>query len=305
MTLDKIVLIKKATQLEEMLRRFTTPSRVKFVLESRGESFDYYKEAHDTYKIGLEQALATLPIDIRKQTVDKNHLSTFQFGDTDLIVVVGDDGLVVNVAKYVGKQPIISVNPDEKRFDGVLASCTIPNFPGLLKATLGLTYSTESLTMAETRLEDGQMMYALNDLFIGRRTHVSAKYTVEYMGKQEKQSSSGLIVSTGTGSTGWMRSILTGANMIANGTRVSSHIPFPQDADYLLFAAREPFPSKMSNTDIVFGKVSARYPLKITSNMPEGGVIFSDGIEEDYLDFNAGSIATIQPSEKKVYLVHP
>jgi hypothetical protein len=32
-------------------------------------------------------------------------------------------------------------------------------------------------------------------------------------------------------------------------------------------------------------------------------VIFSDGIEADYLSFNAGAIATIGLAEKKTYLV--
>lgn len=43
--------------------------------------------------------------------------------------------------------------------------------------------------------------------------------------------------------------------------------------------------------------VSARY--KLTFN----GVIFSDGIENDYLDFNFGSIARIGIAKEKVNLV--
>jgi hypothetical protein len=37
--------------------------------------------------------------------------------------------------------------------------------------------------------------------------------------------------------------------------------------------------------------------------MPEGGVIFSDGIESDYLAFNAGSSASIGISPRKTRLV--
>jgi len=37
--------------------------------------------------------------------------------------------------------------------------------------------------------------------------------------------------------------------------------------------------------------------------MPHGGVIFSDGIEEDYLAFSSGTVARIGLAEKKVHLI--
>jgi len=55
--------------------------------------------------------------------------------------------------------------------------------------------------MARARLNDGQELLALNDLFIGRRTHVSARYALRVGDYVEDQSSSGIIVSTGAGST--------------------------------------------------------------------------------------------------------
>jgi hypothetical protein len=39
--------------------------------------------------------------------------------------------------------------------------------------------------------------------------------------------------------------------------------------------------------------------------MSEGGVIFSDGVEADYLAFNAGMVATISLAEHKTNLVVP
>ena len=62
---------------------------------------------------------------------------------------------------------------------------------------------------------DGQRLLAFNDLFIGARTHVSARYRVEYAGKQEQQSSSGLLVSTGAGSTGWLSSVMNMPSAVA------------------------------------------------------------------------------------------
>ena len=163
--------------------------------------------------------------------------------------------------------------------------------------------SMEKLTMAEARLDDGQVIYALNDLFIGKNTHVSARYELSYNGQSERQSSSGIIVSTGAGSTGWLTSVMVGSHSIANVDYQAEQAAFSRDAEYLRFAVREPFPSKMTATKIVHGDLTIKNPLRISSNMPSNGVIFSDGIESDYLEFNAGRTATIRPAEKKVYLV--
>lgn len=304
MELDKIVVVKRHTPLEELLARHSTTSQAKFYLEAAGHSYESYEKAHNTYREGLRATLSSIPKRIRNHTIDKQELATFQFGNKDLIVVVGDDGLLVNVAKYVGRQPVISVNPDELRFDGVLASCNIYNFPQTLKKVLEDNAEIQYLTMVEARLDDSQTIRALNDLFIGRRTHVSARYELNYKNLRERQSSSGIIISTGTGSTGWMTSVIVGAQAITNRKVVKTDVvPFQRDADYLLFAVREPFPSKVTGTNQVYGKVTRSNPLIIRSDMPMEGVIFGDGIERDYLEFNSGRTATIQPSENKVSLV--
>ncbi len=166
----------------------------------------------------------------------------------------------------------------------------------------------KDVSMAKAALNDGQVIYAVNDLFIGQRTHVSSRYHIQLGGRHEYQSSSGVIVSTGLGSTGWLKSILTGAANIANGIsdqkiKVQQERSLPWNIDYLYFSVREPFPSKTSGADIVFGKVTKRSPLKILSQMPENGVIFSDGVEGDYLQFNSGIEATITIAEKRGHLV--
>ncbi|MGH2522111.1 MAG: sugar kinase, partial [Anaerolineales bacterium] len=163
---------------------------------------------------------------------------------------------------------------------------------------------------AQAALNDGQSLYAFNDLFIGPRTHVSARYRIEFAGRVENQSSSGIIVSTGAGSTGWLQSIVTGSVRVAAGvTGVDITPPAPEtyrlpwEADELYFTVREPFTSRTSQAGIVFGKLRAQQKLVLHSYMPENGVIFSDGIERDYLSFNAGAVATIGLAERKAHLI--
>ena len=74
---------------------------------------------------------------------------------------------------------------------------------------------------------------------------------------------------------------------------------------YLIFNVREPFPSKTSGAEVIHGKIEAKNPLEIVSLMPQNGVIFSDGIEEDRLEFNSGTTAKIGLSERTLRLVVP
>lgn len=159
--------------------------------------------------------------------------------------------------------------------------------------------------MAKAQLNNGQSLYGVNDIFIGPRSHTSARYTIKLDDRHEQHSSSGVIVSTGLGSTGWLKSLLTGAHAIAQrqsaGNAPDGQLPW--DADFLYFTVREPFPSNTSAASMVFGKIAQRSQLRMTSLMPENGVIFSDGMEADYLEFNSGIVVELGIAERKGHLV--
>jgi hypothetical protein len=161
--------------------------------------------------------------------------------------------------------------------------------------------------MAKATLTDGQTLHVVNDLFVGARSHVSAVYEIGFHGKTETQSSRGLIVATGLGSTAWIKSIVVGSLAIAGAfgghTEAAAYAPEAWDAPTLRFAVREPFPSKTSQTNLVTGEIGAGEQLSLRSLMPQNGVIFSDGIEADRLDFNAGTEARIALAERQGRLV--
>ncbi|MHA1127128.1 MAG: hypothetical protein ACTSQX_15985 [Candidatus Heimdallarchaeota archaeon] len=166
-----------------------------------------------------------------------------------------------------------------------------------------------NVTMIQAKLNNGQVIYGVNDLFIGHKAHGSARYSLKFAGSTEQQSSSGIIVSTGAGSTGWFRSILTGAfSIISSYTNehygsTDNDYRFPWDANYVYFSVREPFISQTSSANVIFGKIQSRRTLTLESNMPENGVIFSDGIQEDYIEFNSGAIAEISIADRTANIV--
>lgn len=303
----KVVLVTRRTRLEELVSRYHTLAQAKFYVEHLGADFSDYEKEHATYLRAKQSMVTLLESRGRYQVIDRGFLPNFLFAEGDIVVALGQDGMVANTMKYLIGQPLIGVNPDPYRYDGILLPFEVPEFPAIIEDVSRDRRPYKSVTMAKASLPDGQTLYAVNDLFIGPKSHTSARYEVRLGEKREVQSSSGMIVSTGLGSTAWIKSIVTGAFGIAEGyghtERPLEYEPMPWDADYLRFAVREPFPSKTSGAKQVYGQVNRRENFSLLSLMPENGVIFSDGIEADFLEFNSGSEARIEVAERKGCLI--
>lgn len=302
----KVVMVTRRTRLEELVARYHTLAQAKFYIEHLGADFSDYVREYETYEAAKRTALAALEDYGRFQVIERSFLPNFVFGDSDIVLALGQDGLVANTMKYLDGKPLIGVNPDPLRFDGVLLPFEPGDIGSIIEDVVRDHRTSKAVTMAEAVLSDGQRLLGVNDLFIGPKTHTSARYEIELGKQKEVQSSSGIIVSTGLGSSAWMRSIVTGAMAIAGayGKAMSDvYRPWAWDADYLQLAVREPFPSRTSSTELVYGTVTCETKLVVRSLMPEGGVIFSDGIEADYLAFSTGTTAEIAIAKSKGQLV--
>jgi NAD kinase len=238
----KVVLIKRQTRLEQLIAQYNTEAQVRFVIESRGgDVHDYYQE-HQHYVVALRSVQTDLHALARVHVLDKQFLPNYLFGPDDIVVVVGQDGLVANTLKYLRDQPVIAINPDPDRFDGVLLPYQIRETTAVIKAVAAKSFATKSITMAQMTLNDGQQLLAVNDFYIGPRFPISAQYRLTCGNQSEEQSSSGIIVSTGLGSSGWLKSVVTGASKITG--QPCSDAQFAWDSSYLRFVVREPFPSR-------------------------------------------------------------
>lgn len=236
--------------------------------------------------------------------IDKSFLCNYIFGADDIVICVGRDGLVCNTMKYLtDRNPVIGINPDPSRWDGVVLPFSVADLTWLLPAVCEdkAQIPSQKVTFAHAVTQNGQEMYAANDIFVGPASHISARYDICYNGKCEKQSSSGVIISTGLGQSGWYKSIIAQVKGSARYLEM-------EECEYeaidwgdreLSFAVREPYPSICTGADIVMGKIKYGESLVLRSNMPENGVIFSDGIEDDYIEFNSGTEVTISVAEKQ------
>lgn len=302
---EKVVVVTRKTRLAELVERFNTRAQAKFYIEHAGGDFAEYEAEDAAYRAALEHVRRDVEIGLKVQVLDRALVPTYTFLPADVIVTLGQDGLVANTAKYAAGQPIIAVNPDRERFDGVL----LPFLPGDTRRVLGATVegrrAVRAVTLAEARLKDGQRLLAFNELFVGARTHVSARYRLRWKSSEELQSSSGVLVATGAGSTGWLSSVYQMVSGIAAWTGAPFTAPARMDWDdrRLVFVVREPFVSRHSTAKIVTDLIVPGQRLEIESTMPSGGVIFSDGIEADFLAFDSGAIASIGAAKDTANLV--
>ena len=372
---NRIILITRETRLQKVLLSQNTVSQAKFYISRLGGDFDDYQQEHQRYCQALLEIKKDLDPLANIQILERRYLSNFVFDKNDIVIALGQDGLVANTMKYLDLQPLIGINPDINRWDGILLPFAPEDAAAVTEETIKGKRKTAPVSMAKVRVQNGQELYAVNDFFIGQKTHTSARYILKYEGYKEPQSSSGIIISTGLGSTGWMKSIIAGAKRISSSVIASpygslqerdlavensdeetdfeagaqdakiqakdavkkegaaaqtvwdakktvsslqrktarkkkeygiselSEIIGKWESRELIFAVREPFPSKTTGTTLVFGKIPENRSLKIESLMGNNGVIFSDGIESDFITFNSGTEAVVSLAQKQGRLI--
>lgn len=302
---EKVVLVTRKTRLAELVERFNTRAQAKFYLTHAGLDFDDYQSEDDAYRRSLDAVEAAVDVGLKVQVLDRALVPTYLFAATDVVVTLGQDGLVANTAKYAGAQPLLGVNPDPSRFDGVLLPFSPAAVRPALQGVLAGRAKVRPVTLAEATLSDGQRLLAFNDFFLGAATHVSARYRLDAGHGFESQSSSGVLVSTGAGSTGWLSSVFNMASQVSTltGGKGGAPIRLKWEDEQLVWVVREPYVSRHSTAGQTAGVLAAGSALKLESLMPSGGVVFSDGMEADSLKFNSGVTASVRAAQHKAQLV--
>lgn len=290
----RAVLVTRETDYERLLAVHATREQARFFLKSRGQDIEDLAARHAEFGEVLKRVRHAIPDSWRVAKVLRADLDRFLFAPEDVVIAVGQDGLVANLAKYLDGQPVVGVNPAPDLVEGVLTPFAAEQVAPLLPATAAGAVDLERRTMAKAVLDGGESLQALNEIFIGHQSHQSARYEIELDGARERQSSSGLIVATGTGASGWARSIMTATQ---HPVRLS-----PADRSLSVFV-REPWPSLATGATITSGPVDAEHQLIVVSQMNEGGVIFADGVEQDHLEFGWGRRVSVSIAEQTLNLV--
>jgi hypothetical protein len=293
----RAVLVHRTTEYEELVARHGTHGQAAFFLSSRGRDIEEVAERHRRARRALAEVTAAIPLTWRQSLVERADLDRFLFAPEDVVVVVGQDGLVANVAKYLAGQPVVGIDTDPGRNPGVLVRHRPEHAGALLRSTQSAASPFDELTMVEAVADDTQRLVALNEIYLGAAGHQTARYRLgleDDGGVVEAQASSGVIVGTGTGATGWIRSVWQ-----ERGGQLS--LPSPTE-ERLLWFVREAWPSPATGTTLVAGELPASSRLHLTVES-ERLVAFGDGMEADALDLTWGQSLTVGMCGRRLRLV--
>ncbi len=294
----RIVIASRPSAWEQLLLQHGTAGQVRFFLKERGLDAETLLEQDHWQNQAITQVEQAVPAEWRRAWITRDEFATFLFEPDDIIVAVGQDGLVPNLAKYLEGQPLLGINPLAKGKPGPLMRVGLGVFPKMVVQVASGQAPIQERTMVEAVMDDGQRLLALNEIFIGHQSHQSARYILESpQGVREPQSSSGLIVSTGTGATGWARSITRERN---------SRLKVPKVTEKkLAFFVREAWPGGEFQATLTEGVITSKKRLRLLSRIEEGGVVFGDGIEKDCLHLSWGQGVDLRVAKNRLRLIAP
>ncbi len=288
----RAVVVSRRSELDELLARHGTRGAAAYFLRRRGRDMSEVDGRHAALAKALTTVGAAIPADWRRGSVDRADLPRFLFGPEDIVLAVGQDGLVANVAKYLDGQPVIGVNPEPDVNPGVLVQHVPEAIADLLRSRM---LQMAERTMVSALLDDGQELFGLNEIYCGHTTHQSSRYILSTSdGRRERQSSSGIVVGTGTGASGWCASI-------ARAVKDAPPLPKP-DEDWLCWFVREAWPSPATGVSATAGRISGLDSLELTSQS-ERLVVFADGLETDRLELSWGQQISFGIADRSLNLV--
>lgn len=293
----RAVVVHRVTEYEELLARHGTHGQAEFFLASRGRGIRKVTERHRRTRRALADVAAAIPLQWRQARVERSDLDRFLFAPEDVVIVVGQDGLVANAAKYLTGQPVIGIDTDPGLNPGVLVRHRPRDAGRLMRSAVLPGRTADELTMVEAVADDSQRLPALNEICLGPPGHQTVRYRLAHDGAgagEEAQASSGVLVGTGTGSTGWLRSLWQ-----ERGSALA--LPGPTDRRLVWFV-REAWPSPSTGTAHVAGALSSGQRLRITVES-DRMVAFGDGMEGDALHLTWGQSVTLGVADVSLRLL--
>jgi NAD kinase len=247
------------------------------------------------YKENLHKHLFEKIDEIKKNFPESNFLIIDYYSikkellkDADLILTVGGDGTFVKAAHLSEDSLILGINSNPKTSEGALTSITIDEI-GQLKNLDIEKFEVIERQRADVILNNKLLdEKAVNEVYIGTASQFhNSRYKIKFKNKEEEQRSSGIIVSTGTGSEAWFLS--------AGGK------PFNYSDRKLKFIIREPYTGKRIFVPALLnGEIFEGEKLNIESTREFGGII---AINDSVYDFNAGDIVEIKLSDKPLRVI--
>jgi len=212
----------------------------------------------------------------------KNVLLPKDLEGFDIVISIGGDGTALSASHFLTKRPLLAINSNPRQSEGALTTLNLEDLDKKLREIKSGKFKTEKLERIEVMINDKlQNPLALNDVFIANeKAYSMSKYKIRFNGSLEEQKSSGLIFSTGTGSTAWFKS--------AGGE------PFSAQSRVIKMIVREPFLRRISKFKTIRAEIGEKDSCEVIALTPM--VLAIDSIRE--IKLNEGDRVKIKISDK-------
>lgn len=313
----KILIATKETKKEFFIRQYGIRGIGRACCEQEQDK-NRVLEEHKLHHKNLKRLIKafntcqlTPDVKARVDTQTYPSYSTKDFRDADIIVSFGGDGEVLDIARHITqktmgkKSPLIWTEKADPSSIGALAVTEDISYSDKVKRLLEKNYKIKKWCRAVGKISGANGMVAsdlaLNDIYFGDLYSMGmSRYTIKVRGYKEYQMSSGGIISTQVGLSGWLINI-------PFRDLYEELPPRNLESPRLDFKIREP--SKLTrNGNLLRGFVDAGEKITITSAMNYDGVVAFDGSKPHYkgsrcYNFNRGQILEVQSSQDPLRVI--
>lgn len=246
-----------------------------------------FKKAHDEHYATLKEISRVLLTQGIQFTENYRGRAT-DYSQYDLIITVGGDGTFLEASRYMTNQVIVGVNSAPSQSVGNYCLANASNFEAKLAKILNKEYEICSLQRIRVHFPNKATSDALNDILICHENpSMLSRYFLEIGKKREEQRSSGIWVSTASGSSAGIQS--AGGKVLNNTDKKFQYLP------------RELYQGIFPKYTLTGKTLNEKQVLSITSIMRKGK-IFIDGARHNY-PFHYGDKIKIKLSPKPIKTV--
>lgn len=299
------VICVKRTKWQRDLERYGDQDFLKRIYDLQNHAFEKVYSSHERQIQNLEKLKQCLP---EAEYIFREDLVAFEPRPDQILVSLGGDNHFVYCARFAGNEPILAINSDPATSTGSLLYFDTDSFLKKLNRLKdsGQKLSTEIIrqeawTMVEAELQypDGRIIRTgpcISEISIRNAfPDAMSRYVLSLDGEPpEEQKSSGLLIATGAGSTGWFR------NCLPPSIQRSSHATFGREESVFRIVAREPGFKAGRKYRYRYRSLETEQ-LKVISEMD--GEFTVDAHEERRFPFPPATQAIIQLSEQRLHVV--
>ncbi len=209
-------------------------------------------------------------------------------GKVDAVLVVGGDGTLLRTSHFIEKTPVLHISSGTTRHEAFYARASEKDIKWKAMLLAEGKYRITPLMRLESILNGKKLPYkALNEVFAGgKKPYHTARYLLAVGSRKEEQKSSGIIISTPTGSHAWARS--AGGKLL------------PQHENRMQFIVREPYTGRIAKPRMTRGITGG--PLTLVSKIWHAGIVAVDSCQKDF-SFNKGSRLVVKKAKQPLNLI--